>query len=422
MLTSKNTLFLRRCFDIARLANSAATSPNPSVGAVIVEADTQRIIGEGFTQPYGGSHGEVMAVAAVKGFDRSFLPFSTMYVSLEPCHHFGKTPPCINLVLNEKISKVIITHLDPNPLVAGKSFTKLMVNNVNVQVFIHNNAFTRQKNDIHEYTEGVNRHLENGTAATLLPFFTNITKKRPHIILKWAESADGFIGKPMETVPISNAFSKRLVHKWRSEVDAIMVGTTTAELDNPELTNRLYYGKSPIRVVLDRHSRLSPTLKLFDGSVRTLVFSENKENKENREGVDFELKTLLRGTKQKNLELDDRNPSDLPTKQTFDINKQPLLKLNSNTIEHRFVDFDDFLLDHILADLQAQNIGILLVEGGEQLLSSFIKRGLWDEARVFTASRTLGDGIRAPQLLAASLQQTVSIESDILRCYKNTVP
>jgi diaminohydroxyphosphoribosylaminopyrimidine deaminase / 5-amino-6-(5-phosphoribosylamino)uracil reductase len=411
MFTSKNTLFLRRCFDIARLANSAKTSPNPSVGAVIVEADTQRIIGEGFTQPYGGSHGEVMAVGAVKEVDRPFLPFSTMYVSLEPCHHFGKTPPCVNLLLKENISKVIIAHLDPNPLVAGKSLAKLMVNNVNVQVFIPNNAFTRQKKDINENTDWVYCHLENGTAATLLPFFTNIAKKRPYIILKWAESADGFIGKPRETVPISNAFSKRLVHKWRSEVDAIMVGTTTAALDNPELTNRFYYGKSPIRVVLDRHSRLSPTLKLFDGSVRTLVFSENRED---TEGVGLELKI-------KNLELNDNKFSHLANKGSLDINKAMSLKDNTNTIEQRFVDFDDSLLDHILADLQAQNIGILLVEGGEQLLSSFIKRGLWDEARVFTASQTLGDGIRAPQLLAASLQQTVSIESDILRCYKNTV-
>ncbi len=418
MVTQReNTRFLRRCFDVAQLANSASTSPNPAVGAVIV-AHEQRIIGEGFTQPFGGHHGEVMAVKSVKTADRILLPFSTMYVSLEPCFHFGKTPPCVNLVLDEKMLKVVIAHLDPNPLVSGKSMAKLRKNNVNVQIlkalFNPNNKLIRQNAQNAPNTEGVSpseqRLLENGKVATLMPFFINMTKKRPFIILKWAESADGFIGKKSQTTLISNAFSKRLVHKWRSEVDAIMVGTTTAALDNPELTNRLYYGKTPVRVVLDRHLSLSQSLKIFDGSVKTLVFSELKiknsklndkeivdssKNSEHTEGpVFFENGGVTQS-----------HPVITPT-------ITPL-----ENIEHHFIPFDDTLLDTLLEKLLSQKIGILFVEGGEQLLSSFIKRGLWDEARVFTAARTLGEGVAAPKLFNADLQQTVQIDDDTLRFY-----
>ena len=409
----ENARFLRRCFDVARLAKSAFTSPNPAVGAVIVAHGQQRIIGEGFTQPYGGHHGEVMAVKSVKIPDRNLLPFSAMYVSLEPCFHFGKTPPCVNLLLEKKISKVFIAHLDPNPLVFHKSLAKLRKNNVNVQVlnpiFNRNNKLMRQNAQNTLNTEGIapseRRHLENGKAATLVPFFTNMTRKRPFIILKWAESADGFISKKNETTPISNAFSKRLVHKWRSEVDAIMVGTTTAALDNPALTNRLYYGKTPIRVVLDRNLSLSKSLKIFDGLVKTLVFSELKnaesfdlsKNDENTEGGGDELKI-------ENSKFDEDGTTDFE-------------QMHLENVEHHFIPFDDNVLDTILEKLLAQKIGILFVEGGEKLLSSFIKRGLWDEARIFTTSRTLGEGIAAPKLINADLQQTVQIDDDTLRFY-----
>ena len=408
MITQQeNTRFLRRCFDVARLANSASTSPNPAVGAVIVSHEQQRIIGEGFTQPYGGHHGEVMAVKSVKISDRALLPFSAMYVSLEPCFHFGKTPPCVNLVLDEKISKVVIAHLDPNPLVSSKSEAKLRENNVNVQtlngIFNPNNKLMRQNAQNDQNTEGVStleqRLLQNGKAATLVPFFINMTKKRPFIILKWAESADGFISKKNETTPISNAFSKRLVHKWRSEVDAIMVGTATAAIDNPELTNRLYYGKTPVRVVLDRNLSLSKSLKIFDGSVKTLVFSESK----------------IKNLKLKDVESLDSSKNEGNT-------EGGVSELKMDNVEDHFVPFDDNVLDSILEKLLAQKIGILFVEGGEQLLSSFIKRGLWDEARVFTAARTLGEGIAAPKLLNANLQQTVSIDDDTLRFYVQSTP
>ena len=435
----ENSRFLRRCFDVARLANSVSTSPNPAVGAVIVAHEQQRIIGEGFTQPFGGNHGEVMAVKSVKISDRILLPLSTMYVSLEPCFHFGKTLPCVNLVLKEKISKVVIVHLDPNPLVSGKSETKLRENNVNVQVldtfFNPNNSLIRQNTQnspntdlFQDYLEAVSpsekRLIENGKAATLVPFFTNMTKKRPYIILKWAESADGFMSKKNETTPISNAFSKRLVHKWRSEVDAIMVGTATAALDNPELTNRLYYGKTPVRIVLDKYLRLSKSLKIFDGAVKTLVFSELKSvnndgmtsshpvikhlDTENTEGSLGELEI-------KNLKLNEEITVD--SSKNKGNTEGCLGELKIKNVEHHFIPFDDNVLDTILEKLLAQKIGILFVEGGEQLLSSFIKRGLWDEARVFTASRTLDEGIAAPKLLKANLQQTVQIDDDTLRFY-----
>ncbi|MDZ7878696.1 MAG: bifunctional diaminohydroxyphosphoribosylaminopyrimidine deaminase/5-amino-6-(5-phosphoribosylamino)uracil reductase RibD [Saprospiraceae bacterium] len=380
MLTQENLLFLKRCFDVGRLGVS--TSPNPSVGSIIVSADG-RIIGEGFTSPYGGSHAEVKAVASVKKNDRPLLPTATIYVTLEPCSHFGQTPPCVDLIIREKIAHVVIAFLDPNPLVAGRSVTKLREKGVQVQIYNSNNLLN------YKNTEGVegfqksinynNSQLENGKIRTLICFLTNIIKKRPYIILKWAQSADGFIGQPQKRIHITNNFTKKIVHKWRSEVDAIMVGTTTAEVDNPELTNRLYYGKSPIRVVLDKNGRLSPNLKIFDGTVKTLIFTEKNlkkdlEKNENRGGV--------------------------------------------NNVEYHEIGFDESLLESLLDVLQAQKIGVLFVEGGEKLLSNFIERGLWDEARVFTAKKTLGTGIHAPRLIQSTLYETLQIEEDTLRIFR----
>ena len=214
--------------------------------------------------------------------------------------------------------------------------------------------------------------------------------------MKWAQSADGFMGQTDKAVPISNAYSKRLVHKWRSEVDAIMVGTHTASLDNPELNNRFYYGKSPIRIVLDRNSQLSPALKVFDGSVKTLVFSENRKNTEGSFDFGFRISDV----------------GETPTNSVYRESE------TTNNVEEHFLSFDDSLLDNILTCIQQQKIGILLVEGGQKLLSSFIKRGLWDEVRVITASKTLGLGVEAPQLVGGNLQQTLQLGDDIIRFYK----
>jgi diaminohydroxyphosphoribosylaminopyrimidine deaminase / 5-amino-6-(5-phosphoribosylamino)uracil reductase len=400
--TQENAIFLRRCFDVGHLGT--ATSPNPSVGSVIVAPDG-RIIGEGHTQPFGGAHAEVMAVGSVKKEDQALLPFSTIYVTLEPCTHTGKTKPCVDLIIREKIAKVVIAYLDPNTLVAGKSITKLRDNGVDVQIFNYNNVLIRQNTEerepilLRESSFLNDRHLENGKIVTLMPFFINMTKKRPYVILKWAESADGYIGKFDKRTVISNNFSKRLVHKWRSEVDAIMVGTTTAELDNPELNTRFYYGKSPIRVVLDRNQRLSPDLKIFDETVKTIIFSEEKAKKAvYTEGSFLGENKVLRQTENQFNALSNLNNTLIP-------------------VEHRYVDFDEDVLSSILTDLMAQNIGILFVEGGAKLLNSFIKKGLWDEARVFKAAKTLGEGVKAPQLLGGKLHQTDQIDDDLLHSY-----
>jgi diaminohydroxyphosphoribosylaminopyrimidine deaminase / 5-amino-6-(5-phosphoribosylamino)uracil reductase len=357
-----NNNFIRRCFDLARLG-IGSTSPNPSVGAVIVDP-SERIIGEGWTSLYGGPHGEVNAVASVKSEDRHLLPSSTIFVSLEPCFHFGKTPPCVDLILREKIPHVVIAYTDPFPQVAGKSIEKLKEQGVKVDLINPNN--------------------NNFQPQTLLPFFTNVTKKRPYIILKWAETADGFIGNAHETLPISNVYAKRLVHKWRSEVDAIMVGTKTAALDNPELTNRLYFGKSPMRVVLDKNRRLPHNLNIFDKSVKTRIYTEGV-SRDNGERV-----------------------GDIPNEELM--------------ATYCPICFDADLLQNILEDLSNQKIGSLFVEGGAQLLNSFIEKGLWDEARVFKTETLLNrdNSVVAPKITAQKLEQKIQIFDNQLFIFRRT--
>ncbi len=346
--------YIQRCFDLARLG-VGTTSPNPSVGAVIIDSNG-RIIGEGFTSPFGGAHAEVNAIASVKPENLSCLTTSTIFVSLEPCFHFGKTPPCVDLILKHKIPKVVIAYLDPFEKVAGKSIEKLKQNGVNVNVVTPNHCTSKHP--------------------TLKPFFTNISSKRPFVILKWAETADGFIGKSDKTIAISNVFAKRLVHKWRSEVDAIMVGTNTTALDNPELTNRLYFGKSPVRVVLDRQRRLSKDLHIFDNTVKTLIYTEGGD--------------LTNETAHKN-------------------------------VNYRPIDFDEHLIEKVLQDLYAQNIGILLVEGGSQLLHSFIEQGLWNEARMFKSTSTpiSQSGVSAPNIPFSSLERKLQLFDNQLLIFKN---
>lgn len=347
--------YIRRCFDLARYG-IGNTSPNPSVGAVIVDLK-DRIIGEGWTSPYGGAHAEVNAIASVTPEDKILLKSATIYVSLEPCFHFGKTPPCVDLILKHKIPRVVIAYSDPFPKVSGKSIEKLKENGVEVRLL--------------PFLISDNKH------ETLLPFFTNISAKRPYIILKWAETADGFIGKALETVPISNLYAKRLVHKWRSEADAIMVGTNTVALDNPELTNRLYFGKSPIRVVLDRKLRLPNDLKIFDQSVKTLIYTEGDD--------------LIDGS-------------------------------DNQSVHYRRVTFDTNLIPNVLDDLYSQNIGILFVEGGAQLLQSFIEKGLWDEARVFksVATNIRKEGVLSPKIPYICLERKLQLFDNQLLVFRNT--
>ncbi len=223
-------------------------SPNPMVGCVIVHDD--KIIGEGWHRKYGDWHAEVNAVNSVK--DKSLLSTATVYVTLEPCSHFGKTPPCADLLVKHQVKKVVICNFDPFPLVAGKGIEKLQDAGIEV---------------ITGVLEAKGRELN-------ARFFTLIEKKRPYIILKWAETADGFIaGENFEQLKISNALSHKLSHKWRSEEDAMMVGTNTALYDNPRLNVREWIGRNPIRIVVDRNERLPKDLHLFDGSQETIILS-----------------------------------------------------------------------------------------------------------------------------------------------------
>lgn len=319
--------FMRRCFDLARLG-AGRVSPNPMVGAVLVHEN--RVIGEGFHAYYGGPHAEVNALRSVKPENRAFIPASTLYVSLEPCCIFGNTPPCTQLIIKEKIPKVVIASLDATPTVAGRGLAELRAAGIEVE-------------------EGV-LAVEGAELSSIRNTFAGLN--RPYVILKYAQSQDGFIGQTGKSVWLSSPLTKRLVHRWRMEADAILVGTTTAQTDDPQLTNRLYYGASPMRILLDRAGTLSPNLQVFQGDTPTLLVRE-------------EL-------------------SELPAEQA--------------SIKQIRMDFDQHLLPHLLHVLAEQKVSSVLVEGGGFTLQRFIDQGLWDEARVVYTPTFLHRGIPAPTL------------------------
>lgn len=321
---TKDEKYISRCLQLARngLCN---TAPNPMVGAVIVHQDS--IIGEGYHIRCGEAHAEVNAIRSVK--DESLLKKSTIYVSLEPCSHYGKTPPCADLIIGKGIPRVVVGCMDPFSLVAGRGIEKLRRAGVDVTVGV---------------LEEECRHL-------IRRFITFNTLKRPYITLKWAESADGFIdskrtgGKP---VILSNPLTAMLVHKKRAEHDAILVGRRTALLDNPSLSTRNWYGKSPLRLVIDKDLTLPKTLQLFDGKIRTLVFTQKDA---------------------------------LPP--------NPLT-------EYIQLDFTHDILPQIMETLYRNKVQSLLVEGGSTLLQSFIDSGTWDEAYIERAPLRLENGVEAP--------------------------
>ena len=338
-------LFIQRSFDLARLGG-AKVSPNPMVGAVIVAEN--RIIGEGFHKAYGEPHAEVNAVNSVKQQDRHLLPQSTIYISLEPCCIHGKTPPCTNLILDQKIPRVVISAIDRSPEVNGKSLK--ILNEAGISV-------------TQDVLPAVGIQLSQ-------PRTTYVCRKRPYVILKYARSKDGFMAKNNgEQVWISNDFTNRLTHKWRGEINAIMVGTRTALLDNPSLTNRLYYGKNPVRVVLDKDLLLDKKLKIFDHQAKTIVFNEKE-----------------------NLELDN--------------------------IYRVKIAFDQQLIHNLLTVLAQHKIGTLMVEGGATLLDSFYHDNLWDEARVITSANYLVNGLKAP-MPGKVPSQSFQLESDEISVYLN---
>jgi diaminohydroxyphosphoribosylaminopyrimidine deaminase / 5-amino-6-(5-phosphoribosylamino)uracil reductase len=312
-------IFMRRAMELARLG-MGEVSPNPMVGCVIVY--NHKIIGEGWHKKHGEAHAEVNAITSVE--DKTVLSQATLYVNLEPCNHFGKTPPCTDLIIEKKIKKVVIANQDTNPEASG-GVRKLSEAGIEVVIGILGK-------------EG--RELNNR-------FFTTIEKKRPHIILKWAQTADGFIAKSnYDSKWISSVYSRQFVHKLRSETDAILIGSKTASHDNPELTTRHWSGHSPTRVVIDSHLRLLDSLKLMDQSHPAIIYN------------------LLNDTTRKNLS---------------------------------FVRLDESkFLNQLLEDLYSKKVQSLLVEGGARTLQLLIDNNTWDESFILISKRFFHSGIAAP--------------------------
>jgi diaminohydroxyphosphoribosylaminopyrimidine deaminase/5-amino-6-(5-phosphoribosylamino)uracil reductase len=315
------TLFMQRALDLAE-RGKGAVRPNPLVGCVLVHEG--KIIGEGYHEQYGGPHAEVNAIASVT--DPKLLEEATAYVSLEPCSHFGKTPPCANLLIEKGIKSVVVATLDPNPLVAGKGVKLLEDAGIAVQVGL----------------------LEKEARWQNRRFFCQQEKKRPYLILKWAQTQDGFIAREnFDSKWISCPQSRQLVHQWRAEEQAILVGKNTALHDNPRLNVRDWTGSDPIRVVLDSNLELPADLHLFDQQIPTLCYN------------------LLKSEKLPNLE---------------------------------WVQLPQLSPEALLADLHTRQIQSVLIEGGSQTITQFLAAGLWDEARVFTAPIQFERGIAAPKL------------------------
>ncbi len=329
MIQNEDITFMRRCLQLAALGRGNV-APNPMVGAVIVHRG--RIIGEGFHRCYGEAHAEVNAVASVR--EPSLLAESTLYVSLEPCSHYGKTPPCAELIIRHRIPRVVVGCLDPFPEVSGRGVALLREAGV-------------------EVVTGV---LEEECRALNRTFMTYQLKQRPFITLKWAQSADGFIDRLRSVeepaTRLSDDISSVWVHRLRTECDAILVGTNTAFADNPTLTARLWCGHSPLRVVLDRHGRLPATAKLFTDGHPTLVITDKN--------------TPLPGFPQ--------------------------------GVEVLRLAPEEEAIPALLAELYRRRVQHLLVEGGSELLQSFIAKNLWDEARIEQAPINLGEGVPAPAL------------------------
>ncbi len=321
------------------------------VGSVIVHKN--KIIGEGWHQTYGGPHAEVNAIKAVK--DSSLLSKSIIYVSLEPCSHFGKTPPCSDLIIASGIKKIVIGTVDPFEKVAGKGVKKLLDAGCEVLVGL----------------------LEKECWDLNKRFFTFHHKKRPYIILKWAQTEDGFIAPEFQEdrnpVWITNKYSKQLVHKWRSEEQAILIGTNTAVKDNPKLNTRLWKGKDPTRIVIDRNLRIPGNSALFDSTVKTIVICENCD---------------------------------------------PDRVNNSDNLIFEPINFSEEIATQICEVLHRHEIQSVIVEGGSKTLQTFIDAGLWDETRIFTGNKKFRNGIKSPEF-TGNLSFEQQVEDDNLKIHAN---
>ncbi|WP_121338537.1 bifunctional diaminohydroxyphosphoribosylaminopyrimidine deaminase/5-amino-6-(5-phosphoribosylamino)uracil reductase RibD [Flavobacterium sp. 123] len=339
--------YIQRCIELAK-NGLGTTYPNPMVGSVIVHNDV--IIGEGWHKKAGEPHAEVNAINSVK--DKSLLQKATIYVSLEPCSHFGKTPPCCDLIIKNKIPNVIIGSVDPNIKVAGNGIKKLIEAGANVTVGI----------------------LETECYDLNKRFFTFHQKKRPYIILKWAETKDGFIApiEKLEQKPvwITNPYSRQLVHKWRTEEQSILVGTQTVIDDNPKLNARDWYGNNPIRLVIDQNNRITKNSHIFDNQTKTIIFSK--------------IKTEI---------------------------------AEENTI-FEVIDFEQNIAQQIIVILYKYQIQSVIIEGGKQTLQTFIDANLWDEARIFVGNSRFNTGTKAPKLVLKDFERHI-IETDELLISKN---
>ena len=344
---------MRRCLQLAALG-AGQVAPNPMVGSVLVYEG--RIIGEGYHRRYGDLHAEPNCINSVPSHLHHLISLSTLYVSLEPCAHFGKTPPCADLIIRHKIPKVIVGVRDPFEAVNGKGVEKLKAAGI-------------------EVAQGV---LEKECREMARRFFTFHTRMRPYIILKWAQTADGFIAPLQQQnveqrLHISNSFTNRLVHKWRSEEAAILVGTNTVLQDNPSLTNRLWAGNNPVRLVVDRQLKLPSSLHVFDGQVPTIVFNERKE-----EAIE--------------------------------------------KLRYHQLNFEENLPLQICQALYQLNLQSVLVEGGTKLLQSFINADCFDEIRLIeNPSLRIGNGLAAPNFPPLPLQERIELQGDRISIFRRQV-
>jgi len=338
--------YMRRCLDLA-IQGIGRVSPNPLVGAVVVTGDV--ILGEGYHMQYGGPHAEVNAIRQVKNPES--LKHSKLFVNLEPCSHHGKTPPCVDLIMDSGISEVYIAHADPNPLVGGQGITRLRQAGVSVRTGM------LEQEALHLNRRFIQFHRE----------------KRPYIILKWAQTRDGFIdidrSKPGSNLSnwITNDSMKQLVHHWRSEEDAVLVGTKTAYNDDPRLTVREWTGRNPLRMVIDEDLSLPRHLKLFDQTTPTLVLTAKE-------------------------------------------------KLEEHNISFLQLDFGKNIVPQLLDILYQRGIQSLMVEGGKELLDSFIALGLWDEIKVLEGDKRFGKGLSAPRFQGVLVREE-QFERDSYRCF-----
>jgi diaminohydroxyphosphoribosylaminopyrimidine deaminase/5-amino-6-(5-phosphoribosylamino)uracil reductase len=348
--------YMYRCLQLALLGRGSV-APNPMVGAVLVH--NGRIIGEGWHKVYGGPHAEVVCIDSVQPAHRHLIPASTIYVSLEPCAHWGKTPPCADLIIRENIKNVVIGCRDPFPLVAGKGIEKLKAAGI-------------------EVTVGV---LEQECLALNKRFFLFHREKRPYIRLKWAQTSDGKInsGDASKRLLISGPFANRLVHRWRCEEASILVGTNTALADDPALTTRLWPGKKPVRLVVDLGERLPAHLHLFDATATTIVFT-------------FQRHTVTDAAQLRNA---------------------------AGGVFYYRVNNNSSLVHQIAEALYGLQIQSVLIEGGARLLQSFIDARLWDEAAVIVNSAMIAaHGLPAPVLHNHSFNHEEQLYSDTVRYYR----